>query len=123
MPINLIPHTKGKQQLIVSQKDTAVAYGSGLVPVLATPAMIALMELTAHTSIQQQLPDQLTTVGFAVDMKHLKASKIGNTLVCESELIEITDRKLVFNLKVWDEGVLAGQGTHIRYIIEKSKFV
>ncbi|HOI31965.1 MAG: thioesterase family protein [Bacteroidales bacterium] len=123
MGVTLLPHTKGNQQLIVKEKDTALAYGSRLVPVLATPAMIALMELTALSSINHQLPDELTTVGFAVDMKHLKASKIGNTVVCESELVEVTGRKLVFKLQVWDEGILAGEGTHIRYIIEKSKFI
>ena len=123
MEFQLTTHTKGRERLIVSEKDTAMAYGSGLVPVFATPAMIALMEMTALKSIHDQLPEQYTTVGFAVDMKHLKASKTGAEVVCESELVEVSGRKLVFELQLWDDEILVGHGTHIRYIVDKSKFL
>jgi predicted thioesterase len=123
MDIQIKVNTPGRERLIVSEKDTAMAYGSGLVPVFATPAMIALMEMTALKSIHDQLPEQYTTVGFAVDMKHLKASKTGAEIICESELVEVSGRKLVFELQVWDDEILVGHGTHIRYIVDKSKFL
>lgn len=123
MDIQIKPNTKGRQKLIVAEKDTAMAYGSGLVPVFATPAMIALMEMTALKSIHEQLSDALTTVGFAIDMKHLKASKVGAEIICESELVEVSGRKLIFELQVWDDEILVGHGKHIRYVVEKSKFL
>ncbi|MBU2557624.1 MAG: thioesterase family protein [Bacteroidetes bacterium] len=115
--------TKGSQQMIVQQKDTAAAYGSGLVEVFATPAMLAFMEMTALKSIEDQLPDDYTTVGSEVHLKHLRASPVGQNLICNSTMIEVSGRKIVFELQVWDEDVLVGLGTHTRYVVDKQKFM
>lgn len=121
--LKLKPGLKGEQTLTVSHKDTASAYGSGLVEVFATPAMLALMELTARQSVEAYLPENHTTVGMEVNIQHLRPSKIGSTVRCESKLIEIEDRKLLFEVQVWEGDQLAGAGTHKRAVIDTKTFL
>lgn len=115
-----IRHT---QQLEVTKENTASAYGSGDVDVFATPAMIALMEMTARNSIQDLLPDGYTTVGTEVNIKHLKASAIGNRVRCESEVLDVNGNKINFKVQVWDDTILVGDGTHTRAIVKLEKFI
>jgi predicted thioesterase len=123
MDLNLQIGLKGKKNIVVSIENTAIHYGSGLVEVFATPAMIALMETTALESIEHHLPDGFTTVGTEVCVKHIHASDVGSALHCESRLNEINGRKLVFEVSVWDEELLVGHGTHTRFVVDKQKFI
>lgn len=114
---------QGRQQKIVTRSDTAVAYGSGLVEVFATPAMIALMENTAHQSVQPYLPEGALTVGFEVNIRHLKATGIGDTVWAESILEAAEGKKLQFSVRAFDSSGEIGNGTHVRYIVQKEKFM
>lgn len=114
---------KGVKEIIVKDEDTAAHYGSGLIEVFATPAMIGLMEKTAQQSIQPYLPDGFITLGTEVSIKHLKATLIGIKVKCESKLIRQEGKKLFFEVNVWDENGQIGSGTHARYIIDTQKFM
>jgi len=114
---------KGVKEIIVKDEDTAAHYGSGLIEVFATPAMIGLMEKTAQQSIQPYLPDGFITLGTEVSIKHLKATLIGIKVKCESKLIRQDGKKLFFEVNVWDENGQIGSGTHARYIIDTQKFM
>ena len=114
---------KGTQELTVTENDTALKYGSGLVAVFATPAMIALMETTALKSIASYLPENATSVGIEVNMKHLRASAVGHTLRCESVITEVKGNKITFELTVWDDSILVGHGMHVRHIVDTEKFL
>lgn len=114
---------KGRQETIVTQNLTAEAVGSGSLPVYATPMMIALMEKTAFTSITPFLEKGQGTVGTLMNVSHLAATPLGMKVYCESELIEIDRRKLVFNVKAFDEYGLIGEGKHERFIIDNEKFL
>lgn len=114
---------KGIETEIVNDKNTAEVYGSGDLPVYATPAMIGLMEYTASHSVAPHLPSEQTTVGTVVNVKHLAATPLGMKITCESELIEIDRRRLVFNVKAFDECGIIGEGTHERFIIDREKFM
>jgi fluoroacetyl-CoA thioesterase len=114
---------KGKAKLKVSEKDTARAYGSGLVDVFATPAMIALMEKAAHISIGEFLPEGFLTVGSEVNIKHIKATKTGKKVWAESELISVEGKKLIFNIEAFDEDGKIGFGNHTRYIVAENDFL
>jgi len=109
--------------LTVTFKDSAASYGSGLVEVFATPAMIAMMENTAHLSVQPALPMGAITVGTEVNIKHLKATPLGMIVTCNATLIEIDGKKLVFNVEAFDQNGLIGTGTHVRFIVDSKKFM
>jgi len=114
---------KFNKEIIASSDQSAKAFGSGAVDVFATPAMIALMEATAMESVKEFLPEDYTTVGTEVNIKHLKATLIGSKVTCDSRLAEISGRKLTFELHAWDDKGMIGIGTHTRMIVNEKKFL
>ena len=114
---------KNKGELTVTINETAASAGSGGQPVFSTPHMIGLMENTAWASVEPYMEEGRTTVGTHLDVSHLSASPVGAHIICESELIEIDRRRLVFKLAAYDDAGLIGQGTHERFIIDIDKFM
>ena len=114
---------KNKKEVKVTEELTAAAMGSGLLPVYATPCLVALMEETCHTSLKEMLQEGQGTVGTRIDIKHLAATPIGMTVTCESELVEIDGRRLVFNVTAYDDCGKVGEATHERFIIDNEKFM
>ena len=123
MDIQIPVGIRGKEELIVSFEDTAARYGSGLVEVYATPAMVALMEKTCLNSVLTFLPEGYGTVGVKVDITHSKATPVGMKVTCESNLLEVDRRRLVFELVAQDEKGEIGRGRHERFIIDTRKFM
>ncbi len=116
----------GKKLIIeklVTESDTAAYYGSGLLHVFATPGMIALMEKSAHLLAKFSLPESQDTVGIEVNVKHIRATPLGAKVYAEAELIEIDGKKLTFKVMAFDDSGEIGSGTHIRYIINPSKYM
>lgn len=123
MEISIKTGIKGKEQQLVVYDDTAAKYGSGLVEVFATPAMIAMMEKTCLKSVIPFLPQGFGTVGTKVNIVHTKATPIGMTVTCNSKLIEVDRKRLVFEVICHDEEAEIGRGTHERFIIDVNKFM
>ncbi len=98
-------------------------YGAGALEVFATPAMIALMEKTCLMGMCDKIGEGNTTVGIAVNIKHLKASPVGATIRCEAELTEVDRRRLVFKVQCFEGETLVGEGIHERFVVESAKFV
>lgn len=113
---------KGKLTETVTEDKTAGALGSGILRVYATPAMIALMEHTCLLSVAPELEDGMTTVGTSLDIKHTAPSVVGSVITCESELVGIDRRRLVFRVTAHDEAGEIGSGTHERFIVDCDKF-
>jgi predicted thioesterase len=111
------------ETFVVEHKDTAAVYGSGALEVFATPAMIALMEKTCLESVADKIDEGNTTVGIAVNIKHLKASPVGSTIRCEAELVEVDRRRLVFSVKCFEGETLVGEGIHERFVVDSEKFM
>ncbi len=107
----------------VSDKDSATAYGSGMVEVFATPAMIALMEKSALECVNQLLPEGFTTVGIEINVQHMKATAIGKKVKSSAKIIEVDRKKIVFEVSTEDEQGQIGFGTHTRFIIDQAAFM
>ena len=109
--------------ITVNSSNTARTYGSGGLDVLATPAMIGLMENAAMTAVENDLPDGSSTVGAHISTSHIKPSKLGTTIKATAVLEEIDGRKLTFKVSAFDDDGLIGEGTHIRYIVDIERFM
>ncbi len=105
-----------------TEELSARSLGSGTLAVFATPAMVALMEETAWKSVQKYLPEGEGSVGISLNITHVAATPLGMKVRCESELVEVDGRKLIFSLKAFDERGLIGEGTHERFVINNEKF-
>ena len=114
---------RGTREVTVSDENTAKALGSGGLAVYATPAMIAQMEFCAAESVQPFLPEGSSTVGTRIDIKHLSATPVGMVVRCETELIEIDRRRLVFSCRAYDNAGLVGEGIQERFIVDNTKFM
>lgn len=114
---------KGRAETTVTPDNTAQAVGSGLVPVFATPYMIALMEGAAVNAVQAALAPDEGTVGTRLDVTHDAATPIGLKVWAEAELVAVEGRKLTFSVAAYDEREQIGGGTHERFVIKPEKFV
>ena len=119
LPIGL----KGLAETLVTEENTAAAMGSGLLPVFATPAMLALMEQAAASSVQPYLSEDQGSVGTRLEVSHLAATPIGLTVRAESELIAVDRRKLRFAVRAWAGDELIGEGVHERFVIDTARFL
>jgi len=113
---------KGKEEVLVSEANSAKTLGSGTLDVFATPAMIALMEKTAWMSVAPHLEEGWGTVGILLQVTHDAPTPFGMNVWCESELVEIDGRRLVFDLAAYDEKGKIGGGRHERFLIQNEKF-
>lgn len=114
---------KGRAETVVTAGNTAQAVGSGLVPVFATPYMVALMENAAVNAVQAQLAGDEGTVGTRLNVTHDAATPIGLKVWAEAELTAVEGRKLTFAVTAYDEREKIGGGTHERFIIKPEKFL
>ena len=116
-----------QEELIVTRKiteeESAKFVGSGGLPVYSTPSMIAFMEETCFTLVQNELEEGFSTVGSHITVDHLKAVKIGEAVKCKALLINKEDKKLTFNVEVYHNDILIGKAFHIRYIVSIEKFL
>ncbi|MDR0790717.1 MAG: thioesterase family protein [Bacteroidales bacterium] len=114
---------ENRLETLVGNSNTAKAYGSGLLDVFATPAMIALMEETSHKSIEPFLPDGYATVGTEISIKHIKATPVAMKVFCRSTLQKVEGRRLLFSVEAYDEVGKIGEGSHERFIVETARFL
>lgn len=114
---------KHQSVMRVVDGNTADYIGSGDMTVLATPAMVALMENAAMMAVAPHLAEGETTVGSMISTSHLKPSKVGATILASAELVEVDGRKLSFKIAAYDGETLIGEGEHIRFIVNREKFL
>lgn len=114
---------RGRAETIVTPDNTAQAAGSGLVPVFATPWMVALMENAAVQAVQGVLAPDEGTVGTRLDVTHDAATPIGMKVWAEAEVTAVEGRKLTFAVSAFDEAGKIGGGVHERFVIKPDKFL
>jgi predicted thioesterase len=119
----LTPGLTGTVEAIVTDADTAARLGSGVVPVLGTPALVGLMEGAAVQSLAGHLPPGRTSVGGRIDVHHLAPTPVGLRVRAQAELSKVEGRRLVFHVEAWDEIERIGEATHERFIVDVERFV
>ena len=119
IPVGLVSEIVHK----IGDEDTAATYGSGLVPVLSTPHLIALMESASQAAIAPHLGEEQTAVGVHVDMKHLAATPVGMEVRVRAELVAVDGRRLSFRVEAWDAVEKIGEADHQRFVIETERFL
>lgn len=107
----------------VTDALTAKVLGSGDMDVLATPAMVALMENAAMMAVALELPEGMTTVGGHIETSHLRPSKVGGEIEAKAVLEKIDGKKLFFAVEAMQDGNVIGQGKHLRFIVDRDKFL
>ena len=114
---------KHTSELTVTDAVTAIRMGSGDMPVLATPAMMALMENAAMLAVADELPEGSTTVGGHIASSHLRPSKIGDVIRAVAEVTKVDGRKIEFKVSAYSGDVLLGEGTHLRFVVDRERFM
>ena len=114
---------KHTSELTVNESVTAIRMGSGDMPVLATPAMMALMENAAMLAVAAELPEGCTTVGGHIESSHLSPSKIGDKVTATAELTKVDGKKIEFKVSAYSGDILLGEGTHLRFIVDRERFM
>jgi predicted thioesterase len=111
---------------VVGTSDTAIAVGSGDLPVLATPILVALMEAAACSALAGHLPERLTSVGSRIDVRHLAPSPLGAQVTARASITEVRGAKVTFEVtaqhEVGSRRVDIGRGTHARIIVDRESF-
>ena len=117
MPEGLKVGLTGKATVLVSDSNTAEVFGNAGAKVYATPMLVALMEQAAIDSIRSTLLPGEGSVGTKVEMSHTAATPVGMLVTARAELVEVTGKKMVFDVVASDEMETVGKCRHERYII------
>jgi fluoroacetyl-CoA thioesterase len=107
----------------VTEEESAASYGSGLMPVLSTPHLVALMERTARKVIEPELAPAQNNVGIRIDIQHMAATPVRMEVRVRAELLEVDGRRLRFRVEAWDQEEKIGEGYHERFIIDTERFL
>lgn len=110
-------------ELTVADGDTATAVGSGDVPVLATPRLVALAEAAAVATVGGRLAEGETSVGVGVHLEHVKPSGVGATVSMRAELVDVNGRRLRFRFTAVDGTDVIGFGELRRVIVDRQRFL
>lgn len=121
--MTLAPGLRARLLITVEREDTAIRVGSGDVPVLATPRVLALAERATVQAIADVLRDGQTSVGTRVALEHLAASPIGTHVEFTAELIEVDGRRLVFAFTARDRHTVVATGTVERVVVDRERFL
>ncbi len=112
-----------REEYHVGEEHAAKHVGSGDVEVLSTPSMILFMEMTALKCIEKYLPPRYTTVGTAVNVKHMNPAPVNDNIVIEARIASVEGRKIVFEVRALWRDLIIGEGTHERYVVDRERFL
>ena len=127
--MGVAPGQRASVSAVVTDADTAISAGSGDVPVLATPRLLALAEAAAVAAIAPHLAPGMTSVGTSASLEHRRASPVGAEVVVEAELTEVDGRRLMFSFiareggQDGDEDLVVGAGTVERVLVDRAAFL
>lgn len=110
-------------ETVVADNNTAIALGSGDMPVFATPAMMALMENAAMLAVADELPEGCTTVGGHIESSHIRPTKVGDAVRAVAEVAKVEGKKIFFKVTAFAGDDMIGEGEHLRFVVDKENFL
>lgn len=119
----IVAGLRGKAHRVVTTDLTAESLGSGDVPVLGTPAVLALIEEAACDAIRKALPEGATSVGVWVQLEHLAPSKVGVEVVAVAELVAVEGRLLEFGCEAHDGDRVVAKAQHRRILVIRDRWL
>ncbi|MGR7001175.1 thioesterase family protein [Yinghuangia aomiensis] len=123
-PIPVSPGTHAELTHTVTDADTAAAVGSGDLPVLGTPRLLALAEAATVRALAGLLGADRTSVGTRVALEHLLATPVGGTVTVRAEVVYVDGRLVRFSIAAEDAARrLVGQGEVTRVIVDRERFL
>lgn len=122
--MSLRPGLTASASFDVTDADTAIALGSGLVPVVATPRLLAWCEAVTVQAITAGLDEGRTSVGSRVQLDHLRATPVGGRLTVNAQLIHADGRLLTFEVTALDESAaVVAHGQITRVVVDRARFL
>jgi predicted thioesterase len=119
----LPPGLTARVELTVTDMDTAQAVGSGDVPVLGTPRVLALAEAATVAATARRLPAGMTTVGLRVELDHRAPTPVGRTVVAQARLAKVDGRRLLFEVNVTEGTTTVADGRVERVMVDRQRFI
>lgn len=119
---NITPGQTGTSSLRVGPEHTAAKVGSGVIPVLATPVMINVIEAAALACAEALLPEGHQSLGTRLDVSHIAATPVGMTVTAQAVVTKVEGRMIFFKVTCRDEKDLIGEGTHERVVVNVERF-
>ena len=123
LPGVIEPGLEATVEETVTEEMTAQRLGSGEVPVLGTPAILALVEGAAVAAVTDALEPSETTVGASVELEHLAPTAVGASVTATAGLVEVNGRQLRFSFEVTDPAGPVARGSHVRVRVDRERFL
>lgn len=120
---DITPGASRLETFNVEERHTALHIGSGRIRVLATPWMIAYMEINTRKMLDELLPDGFTTVGVHVDVSHRAPAALGSQVTAYGEVRSVQGSRVILAVKVTQGDTVIGEGQHQRHIIDVERFM
>lgn len=118
------PGQAAERSYVVEESDTATALGSGDVPVLATPRLLAWLEAATIGALEGSLPDGATSVGTRVDLEHVAPSQVGVTVTVRADVVAVDGRLVQFDVvALHPDGKLVAHGRITRVNVDRARFM
>jgi fluoroacetyl-CoA thioesterase len=117
------PGMAARVELTVTDADTAQSLGSGDVPVLATPRVLALAEAATVAATARQMPGGVTTVGTRAEIEHRAATPVGRTVFATAKLTKVDGRRLLFEIEVKDGETVVAEVRVERTLLDRQRFI
>jgi predicted thioesterase len=111
------------KDFVVKADHTTSHVGSGTIHVLATPAMIAYMEITSNRLLQAYLPEGFSSVGTSVNIRHLAPTNQGSTVTISAEVLSVDGDTIELKVSAHEGDKLVGDGFHGRHVIDNARFL
>jgi predicted thioesterase len=113
----------GLSRMTVRHGDTAIALGSGDVPVLGTPAVIALSESATIAALAEFLEQSESTVGVRIEMDHIATASVGDEVVATATVTSVVGKRIIFNIQCHSGTRLIAEGAITRVLVDRVSFI